>query len=338
MRVMTIVVSLAISPMMATAHHSRAEFSGDTVEIEGQLIAVSWINPHPTFKLQPSNGAGEVIDVQVYGGIGSLSETGVEESLFNIGDRVTVAGVFSNRRANLLLGTHAQLSSGLEAVLQYNANPRWTGERVGGLGTVTIDESILARAAAENRGLFRVWSTPSTAEAVEAMRARIHVYTPAALAARDEWDLTNNPITRCEPSWMPHAMVQPTPREFVDHGDRLTLNIAYFDSSRTIYLDNVPAETDRSSSRMGFSVGRWEGNTLVVETSRIDAPAYDGAGTLQSPEMSVVERFTLSDDQARLEYEAVMTDPIALQEPVIFRLQYLALGGELRTLSCDQNG
>lgn len=333
MRVITVTFPLAILPIIAFAHHSRAEFSGDTVEIRGELVAVGWINPHPIFQLRQPDGL--TVDIQVYGSIGTLNETGVERSMFKVGDRVTVAGVFSARRPNVLLGTHALLPSGLEAVLQYNAGPRWSGERVGGLGLVSIDEAELASAAAANRGIFRVWRTPSTAEAVEAVRALSPVFTQAALAAREDWDAMDNPITRCEPSWMPHVMVQPVAREFVNHGDRLTLNLSFFDSSRTIYLGEIPADADRSPSRMGLSVGRWEGNTLVVETNGIDAPAYDGLGTLQSVEMQVIERFTLNDDQARLNYEAVMTDPVALEEPVTFRLHYLALGGELEAYSCD---
>jgi len=334
-RLTPIVFALASIPVAANAHHSRVEFSGDTVEVEGELLAVRWINPHPVFRLRPSGSTSDVVTVEVYGSNRILDETGVDRSLIKVGDVLVVAGVFSNRRPNVLLGTHALLSSGLEAILQYNASPRWSGERVGGRGMLTIDDSELERASAENRGIFRVWRTPSTAEAVDALRATSPAFSQEAIAARENWDLTNNPITRCEPSWMPHVMIQPVPREFVDYGDRLVLNLSYFDSSRTIYLGALPDDLDRSPSRMGLSVGQWEGNTLVVETSAIDAPAYDGMGTLQSGEMRVVERFTLSENQAYLSYEAVITDPVALLQPVTFRLRYRAAGGELEAYSCD---
>jgi hypothetical protein len=229
------------------------------------------------------------------------------------------------------------LPSGLEAVLQYNAEPRWTDERVGGIGMEVIDESILAQAAAANRGIFRVWSRRSATSAIEAMRAMRPQYTDAGLATRSEWDLTDNPITRGECPWMPHVMYQPVAREFVDQGDYLSLYMPYLGGAlRTIWLDEVPAGVDRSPSRLGTSVGRWSGGTFVVETSGITAPAFDSGGSLQSEQMSIVERFTLSEDQARLDYELVMTDPVALAAPVVFSYEFLALEEELPTAVCEQ--
>jgi hypothetical protein len=318
------------------AHHSRAEFRGDDVEIAGELTEVIWSNPHPTFRLRPSDGNGEEIEVQVYGGLGSLSETGVSATLFNVGDRVTIAGRFSSRRENLFLGTHALFANGLEAVLQYDAEPHWSGDRVGGLGMEVVDETILARAAAANKGLFRVWTRRSAASAVEAARAMNPAYTEAGLAARSEWDLTDNPITRCESAWMPQVMYQPVSRVFSDDGDRITLRITYLGgATRTIWIDEVPPEVDQSPSLMGTSVGRWEGNSLVVETSNISAPAFDSQGTLMSDQIHVRERFTVSDDQARLDYELVTTDPVAFEAPVVFRYEYLALEEEFAPALCS---
>lgn len=332
-----LLLSLSLFSKESLAHHSRAEFSGDDIEIEGELTAVIWRNPHPTFRVRLSDAGQSEIEVQVYGAIGTLSDTGVSQSLFNVGDRITLAGRFSSRRSNLFLGTHAMLSNGLEAVLQYDAEPRWSGERVGGLGMETTpDQAVLTRAAAANKGLFRVWSRGPITEAAAAIRAMDPKYTEAAVAARETWDPNENPITRCEPLWMPTIMWRPAPvREFVDNGDRILLNVAVRGgAARTIYLGEVPESVGRSPTRLGISTGQWEGDTLVVETHMIDAPAFDGQGTIQSSEMQVVERFTVSEDQARLDYEAIMTDPIAFEAPVVFRYEYLALDEEFPIGNC----
>ena len=61
-----------------------------------------------------------------------------------------------------------------------------------------------------------------------------------------------------------------------------------------------PAE--QPPSRQGFSVGHWEDeNTLVIHTSRINFPYLGSTGIPLSEELSVVERYTLSEDQARLD-------------------------------------
>ena len=316
----------------ALAHHSRAEFVGDVIELEGELLEVDWRNPHPRFVLRVSESPADVWEIQVYGSVASLGRAGIEVTSFPVGERITVAGLASSRRQNLLLGSHALLTSGLETVFQYDAGPHWSGDHIGGSGGERFDESVLAQAAVEDRGIFRVWSVPTTESAMAATITFFRgmpPYTEAALAARDNWDLTNNPVTRCEQPWMPLAMYMPLAREFIDNGDTLTLRIEYLaGGSRTIYLQEPPSSIAETGSRMGRSLGRWEGNTLIVETDLMDAPALDLQGTLQSPEMRVTERFTLSEDQSRLDYESVMSDPQAFQGPATFRFQYLALGQE----------
>jgi hypothetical protein len=314
-----------------SAHHSRAEFTGDVIELQGELLDVDWINPHPYFTLRLSDRSADVWEIQLYGSATSLGRAGIDASMFPVGERITVAGLASSRRENFLLGSHALLPSGLETVLQYNTGRHWSGDYVGGSGGELIDESVLADVAAEGRGIFRVWSVPTTEAAIAALRTSFPALTEAGLAARESWDVTDNPVTRCEEPWIPYAMLTPLAREFIDNGDTLTLKIAYLaGGSRTIYLQEPPASITETRSRMGRSLGRWEGSTLVVETDLIEAPAFDPFGSMQSPEMRVTERFTLSDDQSRLDYEVIMRDPIAFREPATFQLQYLALGEEFR--------
>jgi hypothetical protein len=50
---------------------------------------------------------------------------------------------------------------------------------------------------------------------------------------------------------------------------------------------------------LGRSKGRWEGDTLVVTTSRIDWPYFDSSGIPQGPSSTIVERFTPASDGAR---------------------------------------
>lgn len=77
---------------------------------------------------------------------------------------------------------------------------------------------------------------------------------------------------------------------------------------------------------------------LVVETAGIDAPALDSQGSLQSRYMRIVERFAPSDDQARLDYEMTMTDPVALSSPAVFRYEFLALEQEMSREVCSPPG
>jgi Family of unknown function (DUF6152) len=328
---------LGFLPAIAFAHHSRAEFGGDVQELDGELLDVVWTNPHPSFKVRTSLDGGEIWNIQLFGSVTTLARTGVPKDLFKVGQPIRIAGVPSNRRPHLLLGTHALLRDGIEAILDYRAGPRWSDRYVGGKGGDVYDESVLGLAAAERKGFFRVWSIPTYGEAVGAVLAMRPAFTDAAVAVRKDWDLLDNPITRCELAWVPHVMYQPALRELVDNGDTITVKNAYFDSRRTIYMQPPPTESSAPQrTPMGYSVGHWDDGTLVVQTTNIAAPAFDADGSLQSDSMIVDERFTLSQDQSRLDYELVMTDPVALTEPAVFRTYYLALGEEFRVAGCER--
>jgi len=86
---------------------------------------------------------------------------------------------------------------------------------------------------------------------------------------------------------------------------------------------------------MGYSVGRWEGDTLVVETDRIDYPYFDDLGTPQSPEIRVQERFTLLPAERRLSWDAQIIDPKSFTETVVMTIEWQWIPGhEIKPFDC----
>ena len=87
---------------------------------------------------------------------------------------------------------------------------------------------------------------------------------------------------------------------------------------RNIYLkDPGPPPVD---SWMGQSWGRWEGDTFVVESSGFnDQTWFDRAGNFHSEQMTVVERYTMTD-RDHIQYEATMTDPKVFSRPWTMRM------------------
>ena len=114
---------------------------------------------------------------------------------------------------------------------------------------------------------------------------------------------------------MPGMMNNPYPIEFVDETDQIVLRLEEWDGLRTIHMAESASADSQNASGVGYSTGRWDGNTLVVTTTRINEPFFDDLGTPQSPTVQVVERFTLNDDQDRLDYRVVITDPLTFTEP-----------------------
>jgi hypothetical protein len=78
---------------------------------------------------------------------------------------------------------------------------------------------------------------------------------------------------------------------------------------------NRPRLPERIKLHMGDARGRWEGNTLVVETTNLnDWSWFDSKGTIHSDAMSLVERFEFADDKT-MNYRVTVTDPKALTRP-----------------------
>jgi hypothetical protein len=105
----------------------------------------------------------------------------------------------------------------------------------------------------------------------------------------------------------------PFPFQIVQSTDRIMMVFEYAHANRVIHLDKItPAPFD---SWMGLSVGRWEGDTLVVETTnQQDTTWFDRAGDFHSDAMRVTERFTPLTPY-HLTYEATIEDPKVFTRP-----------------------
>ena len=159
--------------------------------------------------------------------------------------------------------------------------------------------------------------------------------TEFAQAEREKFDPLDNFSVRCEPAGMPRLMWYPHPYEFVDEGSEILIRLEMYDLVRTIHMDQPAPPEDVVPSRLGYSVGHWEDNTLVVETTHIDWNYYDTRGTPQSDAAEVTERFTLSDDQSRIDYHITTVDPVVFTEPATIAGHWLALGEEIEPYDCE---
>lgn len=315
MRVIVATLSLFFFSVVASAHHSRAEFSSEVQEIEGEIVSVTWANPHPRITLKIVNDAGEeeILQVQVFSDPVPLARAGVTDELFGPGDHVTMVGRRSTRRASYLLGTNMLLADGREAILTRTVGPHWSGEYVGGTQAFLATGPKLADAASENRGLFRVWSRPEVIEGPGLIRYL--PLTDAAIAAKTQFNLVDNWRSRGEVPGMPMVMLERGSFEIVNEGATITISLVNYDIVRTIYLGDSDSVDNRSLSKLGYSVGYREGNTLVVITKGINWPHFDQPGTPLSEAAEITETFTLSDDQGRLDFHMTVTDPATFTEP-----------------------
>lgn len=322
-----------LGSVSAVAHHSLAIYSTDTTVLEGDVVDVLWANPHVQIKLSAPGPDGKqaVWDIES-GSLMTLQRSGVTRDLLRNGDHVKVSVRVSKRDPLMAGATTMLLPDGREVQLATGAPPYFTdNERY-----VKGSDRVVADAARENRGIFRVWSVPSpnsvTAAALQALP-----YTATAVAARSKFDLYDNFATRCEPEGLPRIMFNPHPFEFIDRGSTIALRTELYDTERTIHMDRTEPPANEAASRLGYSVGRWDGGALVVTTTKVSWPYFDNNGTPQSPSVRIVERYTLGGDQGRLDFEMTITDAVTFTAPAVVRGHWLALGGTIPRYDCRRH-
>lgn len=319
-------LTLSVLPTVTGAHHSRAEFEEAVLEIEGEIVEVGWRNPHPMITLISVDDAGleKTWRIESWQSANSLDRKGVPDgNLLRVGDRVTVAGRESMRRPGLVLGTNVQLSDGSEIILRSQGEPHFGGPVVGGVEW-SLDGSGIP-AGEEPQGIYRVWSIESR----DVVPDELPLTQAAAEQAASFDELTDHPQWSCQPEGMPLVMDSFYPIEFTDHGETISLRLERTDATRTIHMDAGASSDNQAPGRMGYSVGRWEGDTLVVTTDRIDYPYFDDDGTPQTGSLVIVERFEPGDDWRTLQSTATATDPATFTAPVTILTRWRWVPGEV---------
>ena len=146
-------------------------------------------------------------------------------------------------------------------------------------------------------------------------------YQPWAAVRKKEnfenW-LTRDPEIRCYLPGVPRATYMPFPFQIVQSTNIVFIVYESGSANRTIYMDR--AESSPIDTWMGHSIGRWDGDTLVVDvTSFNDQTWFDRAGNFHSEALHVIERYTpVSFDH--LSYEVTIEDPKVFTRPWKMRM------------------
>jgi hypothetical protein len=311
---------LAAAAPQLYAHHSTAEYDAATiVEAQGDVTKVLWQNPHVRLEISTQRLDG-VAQLWLLEGQspGDLDRARIPRDLIKAGDRVTFAGNPSTRRERRMYVTNVLLTDGTEIVLRANAPPRWSKDRYLSHLQATIDP---ARAAADGGdGIFRVW-VPTASKTPD--WAADPPLTASARAAWQAFDpIRDDPVIDCTPPGMPQVITRSGRYgiRFARMGDDILLKNEYRELDRIVHMGAAAgAAATHARTPLGWSTGRFDGETLVVTTTDIDWPyfqLYGLEGVPQSPRMTIVERFTPSADGSELTYDISATDPETFTETV----------------------
>lgn len=141
-------------------------------------------------------------------------------------------------------------------------------------------------------------------------------YLPEAAAKKKEngenW-MARDPEVKCFMPGIPRATYMPYPFQIVQSTDTVLMAYEYATASRVVRMNSK--EESPAPAWMGWSVGRWEGETLVIDvTDQMEETWFDRSGNWHSDELHVVERYTAIDANT-LNYEATIEDPKVFSRP-----------------------
>lgn len=340
----------------AHAHHSTVAnpelYEADNLlEFKAEVVEVRWRNPHVAIIVEVAEGSEEGTEWELElgaTGIMALSRVGITRDFVKPGEQIQVAGYRSRwgRSANSMGLLHMLLPSGEEYV-DTNRAARWVPENQT-LRTLdnlrTPDEETeegaakIAAARESAEGIFRVYGENPVRKGPPHPRPETytHLLTEQARELAAEYNVvTDNPELRCEQG-MPTTMFDPVPMEIVDAGDRILINVEEHDIQRVVHLNATADDAGKApASALGYSTGRWEDNTLIVTTSRIDWPYFDPYGTPQSDQAQYIETFEWAEDAERLNYTFTAIDPQVFVEPVVIDWpRAWSPGTELQEFNC----
>jgi hypothetical protein len=316
----------------ALAHHGFGRFDMTAeIEVHGTITRVDYVNPHAYLYLDAEQADGTTIPMRCEMRAAMvLRRSGWTEDMFVIGAPVTIHGrphrddPGSCYLETLTVGDeptlerYQQLASN-DAVVAADRPARtedglpnifgdWAQEQYlladppgDGPGAL-VPKSMLA---AINAGEIPISTAPNAG-----WGARPVTYTEAGKAAADAFRMyapEDNPRMRCETTsilfdWVFDGPVNRISRD----GDDITIAYGRQTFTRTVHM-NAEHPAEIAPSRGGHSVGRWEGDVLVVDTVGFE-PGVLVPPVLNSDQLHVVERFSLGPDAKTLIRDFVATD------------------------------
>lgn len=311
MRLRTLAAALALGAApAAVAHHAFAPHfdSEKPVVITGKVIEFERRNPHAYLHVAAADENGLTREyVCESHGVTQLSRNGIRPEMLTPGTVVTLRGSQARRDPYGCFFTSIELEDG--RVLDVNG-PR---------GTSVASEPV-------RTDIYGTWMRASASSTPSGDQPMLSFMTPAGEAAVAAYDpFTDDPTFRCEPVSIRRVWFAPgTPLSIRRQGDEIVLKHEWMDVERIVHLDLDEHPADAPRTTLGHSIGRFEGDTLVIETANysagvlsqyVETPGMPIRGMLHSDALTSVERVRFDPETNRLAVTIEFDDPVFFTRP-----------------------
>jgi len=283
------------------AHHSAAAYNTQQeVKVTGTIRQYSYKNPHVYLAVDVKKDDGSIVVMEVEAGAPSvLNPLGFTKDSVKVGELVTIVGNPSRTSDKSILGKDLIKKDG--AYLPLNIASR----------------SVYNAKDATATSIAGTWFSPRTEFNAFLGGARGWAVTDKGRAASANVDPKSTTQKDCIPIGAPAVMFYPVANTITVQKDKVVMNVDWMGAQRTMYLDGRKHPPVTETSLFGHSVGRWEGDTLVVDTTNFkEHPMGLSTSLPSSTQKHLVERFKLSPDKKTLLYSGVVEDPVYLTKPV----------------------
>jgi hypothetical protein len=303
-----VIAAILLIATSAKSHHSDAGIDMESViAFDGIISEFSWRNPHVYFLAQVEAENGEVVEWAVQlGPTNVLSRRGWSRDTLEVGDSVTVRA-------------HPSVSGRPYAIME-------SVDKAGGLNLVSASgqpaepastSTIAGKWIADRMATF---AYPGGFDGFFSAQLEL---TEAGIEAQARFDplSAENPESTCIGRPTPASLVSSSlyliEIEVNEASNTIVFRSEYFDEERTVYMDGRahPPNDERFST--GHSIGRWEGDQLVVDTTNFsDHRSPYQIGVPSGAEKHVVETYELNDAGTRIALTFMLEDSEYLTAPM----------------------
>ena len=165
--------------------------------------------------------------------------------------------------------------------------------------------------------------------------------TPKMIAAHEAEDA--HAIRWCQYEGMPYVMESSTPLDVLEGKTQIVIASETPSGARHIYIDRTarPDPSTFDPTRIGFSIGHWDGDALIVETKGFNDDGHTAipGGGFRTHTSVLMERYQLVDDGKELEVTFTWTDPKVFAAPHTYAFRYYRAPREYNAgeFFCDSN-
>jgi len=288
------------------AHHGNFTYDGDTIiTLQGEVVAYNYTNPHGSIVLRTESDTDIHIEID---GPSLIGPMGTDRMSLQPGDRI-VAYVSPNNigKENEVLGREVIREDG-SAVLVSVAYARQQQRQ-----SVSPAESVLGTWVPERTNLFAYVASSSDWKLTAAGQSSFDAYDVSKSFAQAE----------CISATSPLLMMYPTANSLLEVDGNIEINADWMGAARTVYMDGRDHPEQDVRFYQGHSTGRWEADTLVIETTNFDENAIGNVFSVASgKDKKLLERLSLNADGLSATYAFTLTDPDYLAQAVNISYQW----------------